>query len=579
MKKILSLIMVVVMCFAMAVTAIAEDTVAIIVSDSVTLRIDGSEVTDTTVNVENGTTVEIIPPAESVIAVKTQEGDYYPVNTPIEVTKAIDFTGAANYTLGLSLVNGAQVRVGNVELKEDDKMDVVSDSGLRFVAQADYSDTVIADKNVEFGIKITAESSEDAVYIPAEKFQKADRSVFTAALTNLRPENYNRKYTATCYAKVPMFDGSVKEFVTGSVTRSIYQVSVGIMKNSSAEASLDMPYTIDDAVKNVLNAYINQTGIRLTYSVDGKMTARTTGNGAYTGDLFFDIASSVNDDGSANVVITPLGEDKGFGNKVAISSWWQDYIRVNNNNTEAKEYISDVKLENGVLSFKFTVPVVNEYTFNQEDNVTVVSEITSEYIKGFKAGEEVSYKLSKAVVVMGISESLADVVPGSVVLIAENTQGECGAIELLASLGMPIDPEKFEDDFGVHDAADGSTKYKNVVTELFEKVGTKLTCQNLPDTTKTVYDFESKSSMCYRIGIAMDGDTPVVTATGSKISKYPSIFEDTVKYHNYLYLRYNSETGKVKECVFYCVPQDLDFTGDGEFSDIFSVDSYRVIIE
>ena len=85
--------------------------------------------------------------------------------------------------------------------------------------------------------------------------------------------------------------------------------------------------------------------------------------------------------------------------------------------------------------------------------------------------------------------------------------------------------------------------------------------------------------MCYRVGIAMDGNTPVVTATGKKVSTSPSIFENTATHHNYLYLRYNSETGRVKECVYYCVPKDIDFSGDGEYSDIFSLDDYVVVIE
>ena len=169
--------------------------------------------------------------------------------------------------------------------------------------------------------------------------------------------------------------------------------------------------------------------------------------------------------------------------------------------------------------------------------------------------------------------------PGCVILTAENQAGDVAAIELLASLGLPINPAAYEADFGVYDASDGSSKYKNVVTEMYSKSGSKVTCHNLPDTTKTTYKFESSSSMCYRVGIAMNGEKPVITATGSKISTYPSIFESTAEYHNYLYLRYNSETGKVKECVFYCVPKELDFTGGGEYSDIFSLDDYVVIIK
>ena len=220
----------------------------------------------------------------------------------------------------------------------------------------------------------------------------------------------------------------------------------------------------------------------------------------------------------------------------------------------------------------------SDYSFNQEDNVMIVSGISETSITGFKAGVETTYDLTDTVTVVGLSDKFEDVVPGSVVLIGTNKQGNCAAIELLASLELPVNPEGFEEDFGVHDASDGSTKYKNVVTEMYSKSSNKLTTYNLPDTTKTVYTFESVNSMCYRVGIAMSGETPVITATGNKISTYPSIFEDTSKYHNYLYLRYNSETGKVKECVFYCVPKDFDPTGgDDEYSPIFGLEPIVII--
>lgn len=221
----------------------------------------------------------------------------------------------------------------------------------------------------------------------------------------------------------------------------------------------------------------------------------------------------------------------------------------------------------------------SSYYFNQDDNVMVVSEISSDYIKGFKGGSEVTYSLSKDVVVLGRSDSMADVVPGSVVLIGTDKTGNCSAIELLASLGIPVDPANFENKVGIYDPCDGSGQYKNIVTEMFSKSGTNITTFLSDENGEKIsYSFESGSSMCYRIGIAMDGDTPVISCAGSKISTYPSIFESTAGYHNYLYLRYNAETGKVKECVFYCVPKDFDPTkGDGEYSDIFNLKPIVII--
>ncbi|MGM9550722.1 MAG: hypothetical protein ACI3XA_00520 [Clostridia bacterium] len=219
------------------------------------------------------------------------------------------------------------------------------------------------------------------------------------------------------------------------------------------------------------------------------------------------------------------------------------------------------------------------YTFNQEDNVTVVSSISESELKGFKAGAEVTYPLAGNVTVLGLSNNIEDVVPGSVVLIATDQAGRCNAIELLASLGIPVNPENFEKSYGVHYPSDGSEKYRNIVTDMYSKSGSKLCTYILDEEgNKTYYSFESNASMCYRIGIAMDGSVPVITCTGNKISAYPSIFEKTTYYHNYLYLRYNAQTDRVKECVFYCVPKDFDPTkGDGEYSDIFSAGPIIII--
>lgn len=578
MKKLISVILVFVMALSFATTIFATETYSVTVSEYINVWVNGKEITaDTTVDGDDK--VKLTVDDEEIKVVKLND-KYYPVGVYFTLSADADFASATPIKLGLAMVDGAQVRVGNVELDSAGKLEQIADSGIRFIATADYADTIVADSNIEFGIKVTAEGSDESVYIKADKFQNEDKSVFTAAITNLSESNYNRKYTAVAYAIVPLHDQSEIELTTSSVTRSVYQVSVGILKNSSAEYDASLPYTVDDAVKEVLAAYVNQTGIRLTYSSDGSISARVSGKGAYTGDLYFNVTSSVESDGSTRVSITPLDETDGFFNAVTIPSWWKDYIRINNNNTVATKYISEEKLENGVLSFTFKVPTETaEYTFNQEDNVTIVSEVGKGYIKGIKAGEEVRYTLAETITVMGLAQTMDEVVPGSVILTGVNGEGDVSAIELLASLGLPVNPEGFEEDFGVYDAADGSTKYKNVVTEMYSKSGSKIVGQNLPDTTKTTYIFESSSSMCYRVGIAMSGDTPVITATGNKISKYPSIFESTAEYHNYLYLRYSSETGKVKECVYYCVPKDLDFTGGGEYSDIFSLDDYVVIIE
>ncbi|MGM9551149.1 MAG: LamG-like jellyroll fold domain-containing protein [Clostridia bacterium] len=547
----------------------ADDRLTVKTGDGVTLYVNGKKATGD-IFVREDDKLKFVD--DNALIIKTDNGCYLP-NSEFTISEDTDFSSAYPvYETGVEMVNGAQVRVGSINLSEGEQIDAMSDSGLRFIATADYNDTLVAIPDVEFGIKIRAEGSSSEVYVPAEKFQNDDKTLFSAAITKLSTNNYNRRYTASAYVKVKTANGDEKEFTVGEVSRSIYQVSVGIMKNSSAEADSNMPYTVTDAVKNVLNSYINQTGIRITYKSDGSVGA----SDKYTGDLFFDVSYSPNPDNSTAIVITPLGQEDGFYNQVKLADWWKEYVRINNNNSVAKYYIRNARIEDNVLMFDFKIP---DYEFDCEDNVMVVSSVTEDTIEGYKEGVLTQYTLTEYVDVVGLSESIEDVVPGSVVLIGTNEDGDCGGIELLASLGMPVNPDLFANSFGVYESSDGNTKYKNIVTEMYSKSGTKVTTQNLPDTTKTTYSFQSGSTKCYRVGIAMNGETPSVTVTGSKISAYPSIFESTANYHNYLYMRYNSETGKVTECVFYCVPKDFDFTGDGEYSDIFSLDGYRVIIE
>lgn len=569
-NKIVAMLLALVLAFSCSAVVYAEDEITVTASENVVLYVNGEKAEGKVTVTENDALMFV---DEEALVIKTDYGYYLP-GEAFNVAETVDFSTACPvYSTGLAMVDGAQVRVGNVELGEDGKIDAQSDSGLRFIATANYNETLVSDDNVVFGIKVQAESSDSVVYIEAEKFQNEDDTVFSAAITNLGINNYNRKYTAMTYAIVTLANGEEVEFNTGEVSRSVYQVSVGIMKNSSSEADDNLPYTVDEAVKNVLNAYINETGIRLVYKSDGSMSA----SDVYTGDVFFDVEYSSNDDGSTSVVITPLGATDGFVNQVEIASWWKEYVRINNSNTAVQWYIRDAEINDGVLTFTFKIP---DYKFNQEDNVMVVASVSESAITGYKAGVLEEYSLSDNVDVWGLSNDIDDVVPGAVVLLGTTEDGTCGGIELLATLGIPVNPELFESNFGVYSPVDGSSKYKNVVTEMYSKSSIKITCQSLPDKTKTKYTFESASSMCYRVGIAMDGETPVVTVTGSSITTYPSVFENTANYHNYLYLRYNSQTGKVKECVFYCVPKDLDFTGDGEYSDIFSLnDGYRVIIE
>ncbi len=283
--------------------------------------------------------------AADAIVVSTDAG-YVLANKTMSITAPAVFANTVPAGLGLAMVDGAQVRIGATEIAEGGKLDAMADSGIRFLATANYTDTVLADDAVEFGIKVTAEGSTNVLYVPAVNFQDADNTVFTAAITKLAEKNYNRKYTATAYAKVPMADDTVEEFTAGEVTRSIYQVSAGIMKNGNAGE--DAPYVVEGTVKNILNAYINQVGIRLGWNgADMAVEA-----GKYTGDVFFAVTQEAID-GGVRVTITP---DTTWGTPVEIAQWWNEYVRVNNNNSVAATYMSNATFNEGALTFDFVVP-------------------------------------------------------------------------------------------------------------------------------------------------------------------------------------------------------------------------------
>lgn len=577
-NKFISLILACAVIMSVPIFVFAEESFAVTAPEMVTLTVNGEEVTGE-VNV-NSTDVLAFVQEDAILIVANETfylpGESFSVDANVDFSKAYPICDT-----GLKLVSGAQVRIGTGTLGKGEEIDAISDSGLRFIATADYNDTLVSNPSVEFGIKLQAEGNDNVVYVPAAKFQNEDRSVFSAAITNLSTSNYNRVYYASAYAKVALHNGEEKEFTVGKVGRSIYQVSVGIMKNSSSEADSALPYTIDDDVKNVLNSYINQTGIRLTYNSDGSMVVRQTGNGTYTGSLFFDVEYTVNDNNSTTVTIIPYGEEDGFGNSVEITEWWKNYVRINNNNSTAKTYITDDKIEDGVLTFTFTMPgfsPTKTYAFDQDDDVMIVSEITDSSIKGFEAGEEVSYDLTSGVAVMGLSKDFRDVTPGSVVLLGKTEEGKCAAIELLATIGDSMNSSIFEKHFGVYAASDESTTYQNIVGEMHSKSSLNMYVKGVSDTGEIKYIF-NKNAMCYRVYIDTTGETPVVTCVGNKITTYPSIFADTSEYHNYLYLRYSTSTKKVTQCVYYVVDKDVDFSGDGDYSDPYNLGEITLVEE
>ena len=293
---------------------------------------------------------------EGVIGYRiTRGGETY--FTPAGETKVQNGDVITTVYFNVSMVTGAQVRYGG-GLDEEGK--ISSGNGLRFISHVDRSD--VDDEVTAYGVRITTEDSDKFVDIEATNWQDGDsRTVFTTAITDLAPSNYNRKFTATPFVKVKYHDNSTQVILSeDSITRSIYQVAVGLLKNDSdlTDGNDEGYDTSDHSLYEVLNAYVNMVGIRLTMKADGGFSARTEGTGAYSGDVFFDVASQEKSDGVYSITVTPVAEN--FNNKVQIAAYWTEFIRINNNNKVVKECISNTNItSDGTITFDFTLPKSN----------------------------------------------------------------------------------------------------------------------------------------------------------------------------------------------------------------------------
>lgn len=334
---------------------------------------------------------------------------------------------------------------------------------------------------------------------------------------------------------------------------------------ASADAQIDSLSRVD----NTIYAKVSAENARL-YAV-----ARDEG---LLSDVFF---KDIGDDGNVEL---PVGEASEYAlylwDKESLAPISAPYKLVDN---KAYAEGNDVP----VPEYEFSMDE-NAYTFNQEDDVMIVSAIDENQIKGFKAGVEVTYSLVDEVVVVGLSDKIEDVVPGSVVLIGTNKQGDCAAVELLASLGLPINEELFKSGYGVYTPSDGSTRYENVVNIVYSKSGGKITVGT--SNNKKTYLAQSNSLKCYRVGLAMDGDTPVISCSERLISGTGenAPIKSTSEYSNYIFLRIDTEQSKtsgsvtyeglITQCVVYSVPKNFDpGKGDGEYSDIFNLEPIVII--
>lgn len=442
-------------------------------------------------------------------------------------------TGAENMSLGVTLYNGAQVRLGTDSVT-DGKISN-EDSGIRFIAEVDRSDTIAGQDGAEIGIAVSAEGSDKWVHIPAESYQQDD-SVFSAAIVNIKEENFNRMFEAKPYV---LLDGVYH--YGESVKRSPYQVASGLLKDGSGSAYLF----------EVLNAYVNQTGIRLSFtdtcSGDAFAPAQTTG------EPFFTVESVEYSLGKYIVTLKTTGG-------AVIHDYWQEKIRVNNNNSTASQMIKDTKLEGDTLVFTFDL---EKYVFDQTEQVMIVGSMENGTITGFRGGESVSYALSEKAEVMGLSDKIEDITPGTVILPALTKTGECGAVEILALPG-----DKMAEHYGVYDAADGSGVYQNVISRYYAKSGTTIRVTFPPESEKINYEFESSASKYYTITSA-DGQTTMKQYRISNSAGFPKASENNV----YIYLRYDSERNIVTEGVIFSTPKNTNpGAGDGEYSPIYKLE-------
>ncbi len=276
--------------------------------------------------------------------VKTQA--LYNPGEEILLTEDIELTGYVS--LGVNMVMGAQVRIGD-GVDEDGK--ISEGSGLRFITTVDYNDTLASlDMSIELemGVEISAEDSEsEPVKIKAEAWQIQD-AVFTTAITNIAESNYNRRFTATPYIIV-----GGKTFYGEAVTRSIYQVSAGLLKNGyiGNDYSGEGQEEVSKRLLTVLNAYVNQTGVRLTLSdasESATLTPRTGDRlGAYTGEAFFTVGETTYSEGKYTVTLTAVGKSVIDVNK------FNEYVRINNNNSQVREVTTITDNQDGTYTVVF----------------------------------------------------------------------------------------------------------------------------------------------------------------------------------------------------------------------------------
>lgn len=291
------------------------------ITDAYTVSVSGADKVTKMGTAVSDTEEIIVPDGSTVIMYNdavpafTDTVQVYKANTPVEIEGNGDICAVA---LGVETIDGAQVRIGS-GVNEYGKID--AESGIRFITTINRSGTLAANEDAVFGAVIKAEDSDKEIDVPTVLWQ-SDNSVFSTALVNVAESNYNRVYEVTPYV---ITDG--QRFEGKSVSRSIYQVAQGLLETDESIQN----YTASETLVRVLNAYVNQVGIRLSLSSTG-FTVNTAGEGAYTGNgAFFSVSETEIDDNVYTVTLTPVGEQT----EIDMESW-NTYIRINNNNSKIK---------------------------------------------------------------------------------------------------------------------------------------------------------------------------------------------------------------------------------------------------
>ncbi len=285
---------------------------------------------------------------EGAYAIGSDSGYYFP-NERIAFNENTDVTNTMALGFGLTMLNGAQVRFGG---GLDSEGNVGDGNGLRFIVSVDRNDTLAGLDDAEIGVVFSAEDSGNTIDVVTQKWQ--NDYTFTTALTNIAVGNYNRKYTAKPYVRI-----GDKTFTGEGVTRSIYEVASGLLVRGSTDNTVYPDDAMNQMLYDVLNAYVNQVGIRLSFTdnadfTDWELRARETGKGAYTGDAFFEVGETLVDGKVYSVTLTPLG------NKTKIKTegdYWNKYVRINNNNSQIK--VLTTLSDNGDGTYKLSFDTTN----------------------------------------------------------------------------------------------------------------------------------------------------------------------------------------------------------------------------